>query len=79
MNVKQLGAMCGRWRRNETDYTLSHLAKIAGVTESAVCKFETNGMNSLRIYCAYLSCGFKPPAYGIAAEAFAEKVGGESG
>lgn len=82
MNVEQLGAACKRWRLENTDYTQSHLAKIAGVTHAAVSQFEngSNGVGSLRIYCAYLSCGFRLPK-GSAAEAYANYMlgGGDVG
>lgn len=59
-----------------TDYTQEHFAQIAGVTAAAVCEFEKGRTRSLRIYCAYLSCGFKPPDWGAAAEAFPDFLNG---
>ena len=82
MNVVQLGAACKRWRLERTNYPQEHFAKLAGVTISAVSQFErgSGGVGSLRIYCAYLSCGFRLPK-GSAAEAYANYLlgGGDVG
>lgn len=76
MTTKQLAAACRKWRLECTDYTQAHFAKIAGVTVQSICEFEHGRTASMRVYCAYLSCGFKPPAWGIAAEAFPEHMNG---
>lgn len=82
MNVKQLGAACKRWRLERTGYTQEHFAKLAGVSVAAVSQFErgSQGVGSLRVYCAYLSCGFRLPK-GSAAEAYANFLlgGGDIG
>lgn len=82
MNVVQLGAACKRWRLESTNYTQEHIAKLAGVSHAAVSQFErgSSGVGSLRIYCAYLSCGFRLPK-GNAAEAYANYLlgGGDIG
>lgn len=85
MNVTQLGAACKRWRLEHTDYTQEHFAKIAGVSIAAVSQFErgsrgNESKGSLRIYCAYVSCGMRLPK-GSAAEAYADYMigGGDIG
>lgn len=58
MNLKQLGEDCRHWRV-ENGITQSEIADKAQTSRQAVSQFENGGLNSLRIYCAYLEFGYK--------------------
>ena len=58
MTMKQLAMQCRQWRISQC-ITQSAIAEKAGVSSQAVSQFEAGECKSLRIYCAYLDCGFK--------------------
>ena len=58
MKMKELAALCREWRI-ANGITQKDISEKAGVSPQAVNMFENGKCNSLKVYCAYLDCGFK--------------------
>jgi DNA-binding XRE family transcriptional regulator len=58
MTYAELAKHCRAWRLGAA-VTQKQIAETADTSVQAVCQFEAGRCNSLRIYCAYLSHGFR--------------------
>lgn len=75
MTYTELAQRCRVWRLREA-ITQKQIADTADTSVQAVCQFEAGRCNSLRIYCAYLSHGFRLEDRTEAFEAMQEEVFG---